>query len=209
MCKCNVIVNMAISSMLYKCLQVDSTLSASTPDLKKSWCLLMEASVKEIDSFLWRSFQDQSYQMITQHIDQSAAIKQSVTGRAEQQYILCNVLTGVSTCQASQVPTALRVSSLAQSAASGSHTQIITTGAPRTCLNVSLNLSEVAPTLSVTPTRGLSVIVSVGFFRLWTLNALNTVHCGTKFRVIADDTEMVQTFDFKLCELLFHVDRVY
>ena len=35
--------------------QINSTLSASTPDLKKSWCLWMEASVKDIDSTLWRS----------------------------------------------------------------------------------------------------------------------------------------------------------
>ena len=29
--------------------QIDSTLSASTPDMKKSWCLWMEANVKQID----------------------------------------------------------------------------------------------------------------------------------------------------------------
>ena len=75
--------------------QIDSTLSASTPDLKKSWCLWMKVSVKEIDLSLFRSFQDQSYQMITQYFDQSTAIKQSVTGQAELQYILCNVPTGV------------------------------------------------------------------------------------------------------------------
>ena len=98
--------------------QIDSTLSASATDVKKSCCLWMQASVKEIDLSLWRSFQDQSYQMITQYVDQSAAIKQSVTGQVEPQYILCNVPTGVPTCQASQVPTVPRVTSTAMSAAS-------------------------------------------------------------------------------------------
>ena len=36
--------------------QIDSTLSAFTPDLKKSRCLWMEPSVKKIDPSLWRSF---------------------------------------------------------------------------------------------------------------------------------------------------------
>ena len=44
---------------------IDSTLSASTLDLKKYWCLWMEASMKDIHPSLWRSFQDQCYQMIT------------------------------------------------------------------------------------------------------------------------------------------------
>ena len=61
--------------------------------------------MKGIDPSLRSFFQDQSYQMITQYVDQSAAIKQSVTGQMEPQYILCNILTGVPTCQALQVPT--------------------------------------------------------------------------------------------------------
>ena len=53
---------------------IDNTFSASTPDLKRSWCLWMEASVKEIHPSLWRLFQDHLYQLITQFIDQSAAV---------------------------------------------------------------------------------------------------------------------------------------
>ena len=85
--------------------------------------------------YFWRSFQDQSYQMITQYIDQSVAIKQSATGQAEPQYILCNVPTGVAMSQASQVPTVPRVSSPAPSVASGSQIWIITTEAS-TNLNI-------------------------------------------------------------------------
>ena len=65
--------------------------------------------------------------MITQYIDQSPAIKQSVFGQAELQYILCNNLTGVPTCQASPVLTVPRVSFPALSDASGFQIQIFTT----------------------------------------------------------------------------------
>ena len=51
--------------------QIDTTLAASSPDVKKSWCLWMELNVKDIDLSLWRSFQNQLYQMITQYIDLS------------------------------------------------------------------------------------------------------------------------------------------
>ena len=71
---------------------IDSTLSAYAPDMKMSWNLMMETYVKEIDPFLWRCFKDQSYQMITQCIDQYAAIKQTPGGggggQSQQQYIL-------------------------------------------------------------------------------------------------------------------------
>ena len=45
--------------------QNDNALSASIPEVKKSWCLWMEASVNKINPFLWRSSPDQCYQMIT------------------------------------------------------------------------------------------------------------------------------------------------
>ena len=128
--------------------------------MKKSWCLRIEANVKEIDWSFWRSFQDQSYQMITQYVHQSVAIRQSATGQAESQYMLCNVPTVVATSQGSQVPTVPRMSYLAPSAASGSQILIITTEAPTNLSqysltdlgNVLLNLSPGAPTLSVIPT---------------------------------------------------------
>ena len=41
----------------------------------------------------------------TKYVGQSAASRQSATGQAELQYILCNVLTAVAMCQASEVPT--------------------------------------------------------------------------------------------------------
>ena len=68
--------------------QIDSTLAASSPDVKKSCCRWMDANVKEMEPSFWRFFQDQS-------VDQPVANRQSVTGRAEPQYILCNVPTGV------------------------------------------------------------------------------------------------------------------
>ena len=40
--------------------------------------------------------------------------------------------------------------------------------------------------------------VTVGFFCLWSLKAQNTVDCGTKFRVIGDETEMMLIFGSKL-----------
>ena len=55
---------------------IDNTLSTSNPDLKRSWCLCMEASGKDIRLSLWRSYNGQSYLLITQFIDQSAALKQ-------------------------------------------------------------------------------------------------------------------------------------
>ena len=91
--------------------------------------------------------------MITQYIEQSAAIKQSVTG--QPQYILCNIPTGVPMCQASQGPTVPWVSSPALSAASGSQIQTMMIEAPTNLSqysltdlgNVSRNLSGGAPTL--------------------------------------------------------------
>ena len=68
--------------------QIDSTLAASSPDVKKSCCRWMDANVKEMEPSFWRFFQDQS-------VDQPVANRQSVTGWAEPQYILCNVPTGV------------------------------------------------------------------------------------------------------------------
>ena len=63
------------------------------------------------------------------------------------------------------------------------------------------------------PTRGQSVIYfSWDFFCLWSLKLWDTVDCGTKFRVIGDDTEMMHPFDSKLgnlLHLLFLVDMVY
>ena len=59
--------------------QIHSTLAASSPDVKKSWCLWIEANVKDVDPFLWRSFRDQLYQMITQYVDQSAIISMGST----------------------------------------------------------------------------------------------------------------------------------
>ena len=44
-----------------------------------------------------------------QYIDQSVAIKQSVTAQGELQYILCDVPTGVTMSQVSGVPTVSRV----------------------------------------------------------------------------------------------------
>ena len=118
--------------------QIDSTFS----HIKKSQCLWMEASVKEIDPSLWKSFQDQSYQMITQYVYQSAAV--CVTGQVEPQYILCKVPTGVpcTVCcfgvrdpyHHDRGPTNLSQCSLTDLG------------------NVPLNLSAGAHTLSVTPT---------------------------------------------------------
>ena len=88
----------------------------------------LNVAKEKIDLSLWRSYK--SYQVITQYVDGSAAIRQSVTGQAELQYILCNVPTGLSTCQASQVPTVVWVSSPAPSAASGSQIWIFRTEAP-------------------------------------------------------------------------------
>ena len=85
--------------------------------------------MKEIEPSLWRPFQDQSYYIITQYVDQSVVIRQSVTRQVEPYYILCNVSTGVFTSQASQVATFCRVSPPA-SVASGSHIWIIMTEAP-------------------------------------------------------------------------------
>ena len=82
------------------------------------------------------SYQEQSYQMITKYIDQSTAIKQSVTRQAEPQYILCSVLAGLSMCWTSQVPTVPRMSSPTPSAAFGSQIWIIMTEAPTTCLSI-------------------------------------------------------------------------
>ena len=98
--------------------------------------------------------------MITQYVDQSVAIKHSVTGQAEPQYILCNIPTGVATCQASQVPTVPRVTTPTPAADSGSQIRIIMTEATTNLSqysltdlgNVSLNLSAGATTFSVTPT---------------------------------------------------------
>ena len=72
---------------------------------------------------------------------------------------------------------------------------------------VSLHLSWGAHTL-VTPTtlpESTQQLSYLGFVHLWTLNAQNTVDCGTKFRVTGDDAEMVHTFDSKLWDLL-HFD---
>ena len=116
--------------------------------------------MQDINPPLWRPFQDESYLMITQYVDQSAAIRQSAAGQAEPHYLLCNVPTGVATSQASQVSTVPRVSSPAPSVASWSQIRIIMTEAPTNLSlysltdlgNVLLNLSVSAPTLSVTPT---------------------------------------------------------
>ena len=66
--------------------------SASTPDFKRSWGLCMVASVKNIHPSLWRSIHHQSYQMMAQYLDQSAAIQQGTDGQSPQQNNLFTVL---------------------------------------------------------------------------------------------------------------------
>ena len=160
--------------------------------------------------------------MITQYVDQSVAIRESVTGQAKPQYILRNVPTGVSTSKASQVPTVPRLSSPAQSVGSGSQIWIITTEAPtnlshyssRNLGNVSLNLSAGAPTLSVTPTallEGNQRSFKVGFCTPLFISPGTLWIMGPSL-VIGDDTEMMHTFDSKLWDFLhlfFLVDMVY
>ena len=86
--------------------------------------------------------------MIAQYADQSAAVRKSVIGQAESQYILCNVLIGVSMCQSLQVPTVHRVSSPSPSAASESQIWIITTRGPTNLSQYSLtDLNNVSPNL--------------------------------------------------------------
>ena len=155
---------------------IDSTLSASILDSKKSCCLPMEASVKEINPSLWRSFQDQSYQIITHYIDQS---------------VLSYVLTTGPSSQASQMPTVARVTSPELPAASGSwlNPTNLSQYSLTNLVNVSFNLSGGATALSVTnyPTGGEPATFCVVFyFRI--LKAQKTVDCGTKLRVIGDDT---------------------
>ena len=106
--------------------QIGSTLAASSPDMKKSWCLWMEANVNDINPSV-DVVPGSDYQMIKQYFDQSAAIRQSATGQAEPKYILCNLRTGVAMSQASQVSTFPRVTSLAPSLAFGSQIRIIMT----------------------------------------------------------------------------------
>ena len=56
-------------------------------------------------------FQDHSQQKITQPALPATAVKQTVTGHSEPEYMLYNLLTAVPICQLSQVPTVARVTS--------------------------------------------------------------------------------------------------
>ena len=141
--------------------QIDRTLSVSTPDLKKSWYLSMEASVKEIDPSLWGSFQQRSYQMIAYYTLISLLLSSRV--------LLDRQSHGTSFAMFRQEFPRVRPHRcplfrgchplhhlLLLGLRSGSSQQRSPTNLSQYSLtyigNVSLNLSGGAPTLSVTPT---------------------------------------------------------
>ena len=83
-----------------------STFAASTPSLKRSRCLWKEASVKDINPSLWRSFQHQSNRMITHYLNQSALIQQAADEQSQQhqEYVLTYDPTTGTSSQVSNSP---------------------------------------------------------------------------------------------------------
>ena len=152
--------------------------------------------------------------MITQYIDQSAAVMQSVTGQAGavvhrvQHSDRCSHVLGLTDAHCFEGGIPCNVCCFWVSDPNhndrGPHEPVsVYFNGPWQCFPEPFWGCPYFVFYPDHPTRGQSITGSVvAFFIFLTLKAQNTVDRGTKFRVIGDDTEVMQTFDSKLWNLL-------